>query len=73
VAAYDFVVVGAGSAGCAVAGRLAAESSSTVLLIEAGGSDRRLAVRATKPIRSPAARIAGSLYMPVACSAAPVR
>jgi choline dehydrogenase len=46
VAAHDFIVVGAGSAGCAVAGRLAAESSSTVLLIEAGGSDRRLEVRA---------------------------
>jgi choline dehydrogenase len=46
VAAYDFIVIGAGSAGCAVAGRLAAESSATVLLIEAGGSDRRLVVRA---------------------------
>ena len=46
MATYDFIVVGAGSAGCAVAGRLAAESSSTVLLIEAGGSDRRLEVRA---------------------------
>ena len=42
---YDFIVVGAGSAGCAVAGRLAAESSASVLLIEAGGSDRRLTIR----------------------------
>lgn len=42
---YDFIVVGAGSAGCAVAGRLATESSASVLLIEAGGSDRRLMIR----------------------------
>lgn len=46
VATFDFIVVGAGSAGCAVAGRLAAESSASVLLIESGGSDWRLAVRA---------------------------
>jgi choline dehydrogenase len=45
-AAFDFVVVGAGSAGCATAGRLAAESLASVLLIEAGGSDRRLTIRA---------------------------
>jgi choline dehydrogenase len=43
---YDFIVVGAGSAGCATAGRLAAESAASVLLIEAGGSDRRLTIRA---------------------------
>jgi choline dehydrogenase len=44
-AVYDYVVVGAGSAGCAVAARLAS-ASYTVLLIEAGGSDRRIPVRA---------------------------
>jgi choline dehydrogenase len=43
---FDYIVVGAGSAGCAVAGRLASESSACVLLIEAGGTDRRLSIRA---------------------------
>jgi choline dehydrogenase len=37
---YDYIVVGAGAAGCIVASRLTEDAASRVLLIEAGGSER---------------------------------
>ena len=40
--AFDYVIVGAGTAGCVVASRLSEDSKASVLVLEAGGSDQTL-------------------------------
>lgn len=52
---FDVVVIGAGSAGCAVAGRLAAEGGLQVLLLEAGGGNQHPLI--TAPIAWPIASV----------------
>lgn len=47
---FDYVIVGAGSAGCLLANRLSANPAIRVCLLEAGPSDRRYAIRSCNPL-----------------------
>ncbi|GEO86992.1 MULTISPECIES: GMC family oxidoreductase [Alphaproteobacteria] len=51
-AEFDYIVIGAGSAGCVLANRLSANPQTSVCLIEGGGSDNSIRVRVPAGILS---------------------
>jgi choline dehydrogenase len=50
---FDYVIVGAGSAGCVLANRLTADGKSSVLLLEYGGSDRSVFIQMPSALSIP--------------------
>jgi choline dehydrogenase len=50
---FDYVIVGAGSAGCVLANRLTADGTTRVLLLEFGGSDRSIFIQMPSALSIP--------------------
>ncbi len=52
-AEFDYVIVGAGSAGCVLADRLSADGTTSVLVLEFGGSDRSVFIQMPSALSIP--------------------
>jgi len=50
---YDFIIVGAGSAGCVLADRLSADGNHSVLVLEYGGSDQSIYIQMPSALAIP--------------------
>ena len=59
---FDYVIVGAGSAGCVLANRLSADGTHTVALLEYGGSDRSIFIRMPTALAIPMNRAEYNWY-----------
>src|SRR5271167_1719892 len=50
---FDYVIIGAGSAGCVLADRLTADGQHTALVLEFGGSDRSIFIQMPSALSIP--------------------